>query len=99
MIEVNETLTRNVAKLARLKLTEEEATRFTAQLGQIIGYVDQLSAIDTKGVEPLAQAIEFEPRYREDQTEMPPRDEHDKPAVLKSAPEVLYDGFKVPPIL
>ena len=41
-----------VALLARLQLTEDEAATMTAELGQIVGYVDQLAEVNTEGVEP-----------------------------------------------
>jgi aspartyl-tRNA(Asn)/glutamyl-tRNA(Gln) amidotransferase subunit C len=43
------------AHLARLKLTPEEATTYARQLTAILGYVDQLSSVDTATVESLAQ--------------------------------------------
>lgn len=41
---------RELAALARLSLDDAEADRFAAQLGTIIGYVEQLQAVDTTGV-------------------------------------------------
>ena len=45
-----------VSLLARLELSEAELEKMTAQLAQIVGYVDQLSQLDTEGVEPMAHA-------------------------------------------
>ncbi|MBF0482349.1 MAG: Asp-tRNA(Asn)/Glu-tRNA(Gln) amidotransferase subunit GatC [Desulfovibrionaceae bacterium] len=42
-----------VAKLARLTFTAEELTRFAAQIGDILAYMDMLNSLDTTGVEPL----------------------------------------------
>jgi len=44
-----------VALLARLELTPAELDTLTAQLGQIVGYVELLSELPTEGVEPMAQ--------------------------------------------
>ncbi len=45
---------RNVAMLARIRLTDEEAAELGPQLNSIIHYVEQLASIDTEGVEPTA---------------------------------------------
>lgn len=43
-----------VAKLARINLTESEKSKFSKQLDSILGYVEKLEELDTKGVEPMA---------------------------------------------
>jgi len=43
-----------VAMLARIRLTDDEAAELGPQLSNIIGYVEQLGAVDTEGVEPTA---------------------------------------------
>ncbi len=99
MVEVNEALTRRVAELARLELSDQEVNIFTSQLGEILKYVEQLQSLDTHHVEPLTHPLELLPPLREDVARLFPRDAEGKPKVLSSAPDVLYDGFKVPPIL
>lgn len=99
MAEVNETLTRKVADLARLYLTDEEVTLYTTQMKTTLGYVDLLSKVDVGNVEPMYHPLEIETPMREDVVRPSPVDENGKPKVLKHAPETLYDGFKVPPII
>ena len=43
-----------VAKLARLELTDEKIAEYSAQLGDILGYMDKLGELDTASVEPIA---------------------------------------------
>jgi len=43
-----------VAMLARIRLTDDEAAELTPQLSKILGYVDQLAAVNTDGVTPTA---------------------------------------------
>lgn len=43
-----------VANLARLELTDAEKQKFSAQLGDILGYFDKLNAIDVSDEEPMA---------------------------------------------
>ena len=46
-----------VAELSRLALTPEEKTRFSAQLGNILGHIEQLAKVDVTGIEPTAHAF------------------------------------------
>jgi len=99
MAQVDEALTRKVADLARLELTDVEVRTFTHQLGEILKYVDQLKRANVDGIEPLTHPLDLATPMREDRIEAPPRDAAGKPKILTSAPDVLYDGYKVPPIL
>ena len=45
---------RKVAMLSRIRLTDEEAAELGPQLSSILGYVEQLSAVDTDGIKPTA---------------------------------------------
>ena len=57
---------RYVARLARLELSEEEVTRFQAQLGDVLKYVEALKAVDVSAVEPTAHASAVFNVFRED---------------------------------
>ena len=46
---------RHIAKLARLKLTDEEIKKFANQLTDVLQYVDMLNEVDVEGVEPTSQ--------------------------------------------
>ncbi len=46
----------HLATLARIALTAEEKARFSAQLGDVLGYIEQLKRADVSGVEPTAHA-------------------------------------------
>lgn len=99
MTEVSEALTRRVAELARLELTDSELRLFTSQLGQIVEYVDQLQEVDVTGVEPLVLPFPAETPLREDVVVPPLKDAEGHPKTLQPAPEQLDGGYKVPPIL
>lgn len=93
------TLTRDdvekVALLSRLRLTDEELSQMTAQLGAILGYVERLSEVDTEGVEPMAHAVERTNVFRDDvETPMLPRE-----SALANAPKTDGQYFLVPRIL
>jgi aspartyl-tRNA(Asn)/glutamyl-tRNA(Gln) amidotransferase subunit C len=84
-----------VALLARLQLTEDEISKMTAELAQIVGYVDQLSEVETDGIEPMAHAIELSNVFRDDiVAESLSRD-----AALANAPHHDDRGYLVPAVL
>ena len=84
-----------VALLARLRLTDAEVESMTQQLGQVLGYVQQLEEIDTSNVEPMAHAVELENVLAEDQRhESLPREK-----ALAAAPKSDGETFLVPPVL
>ena len=56
----------HVARLARLKLTEEELDTFTEQMDGILSYVDKLNGLDTEGIVPTSHAVPMENAFRED---------------------------------
>lgn len=57
---------RHTAKLARLKLTEEEVELYSRQLSQVLDYMDILDEVDTSSVEPTSQVTGLKNVYRED---------------------------------
>jgi aspartyl-tRNA(Asn)/glutamyl-tRNA(Gln) amidotransferase subunit C len=84
-----------VARLARLKLREDELDRFTSQLGQVLEYVRLLDELDTRDVEPMAHAVEVTNVWRADEVAPSlPRE-----AALSNAPQTDGRYFLVPPIL
>lgn len=85
----------NVALLARLQLSEAELDRLVGELANIVGYVDQLAAVDTEGVEPMAHAVEVHNVFAADVIEPSlPREQ-----ALQNAPRHNNRGYLVPPVL
>ena len=84
-----------VAMLARLRLKEDELELFTNQLNTIVEFVDQLSKLDTTGVEPLAHGVEVRNVFREDSVgQALPREK-----ALANAPKRNSESFLVPAVL
>ena len=103
MVAVNEALTRQIAHLARLELTNHEVTTFTAQLAEVLKYVEQLQGLDLspggREIEPLTHPLSLLAPLREDRVVPPRTDATGTPAMLTPAPEVLEGAFRVPPVL
>jgi aspartyl-tRNA(Asn)/glutamyl-tRNA(Gln) amidotransferase subunit C len=55
MSDLNDEYVRQLAYLARISLSDEEAARLKPQLSAILAYVEQLDSVDTAGLEPTAQ--------------------------------------------
>lgn len=89
---------KHIANLARLELSEEEIEKITPQLSDIIGYIEQLSEVDTDGVLPTAQVTGQSNIFRSDEAINWPEDE--KALALKQSPEGLEGGqIKVKKVL
>jgi aspartyl-tRNA(Asn)/glutamyl-tRNA(Gln) amidotransferase subunit C len=58
---------REIAKLARLALTEDEIGRMTQDLDAILGYVDALRELDTSTTEPMTHVVPFDCPLRPDE--------------------------------
>ena len=84
-----------VAYLARLKLSDAEVDLFTAQLGQVLGYVELLNELNTDDVEPMAHVADIANVFRDDelQPSLP------RAAALSNACKTDGKFFVVPQIL
>ena len=84
-----------VAKLARLRLSDEEKDEFAVQLNDILTYMDKLNELDTKDVEPTSHVIPVKNVLRADDVgESLPREPS-----LGNAPEREKGFYKVPRII
>jgi aspartyl-tRNA(Asn)/glutamyl-tRNA(Gln) amidotransferase subunit C len=85
---------KHVAKLARIKLTEEEGDKFSKELSAILDFIDQLNEVDTKGIEPLAQVTGLENVMREDENPQTASKE-DRERLIGQAPDKKDNLVKV----
>jgi aspartyl-tRNA(Asn)/glutamyl-tRNA(Gln) amidotransferase subunit C len=82
----------HVAKLARLKLTDDEVERMTGELSKILEHVERMETLDLEGVEPTSHVVALENVLREDV----PRESLPRERALEQAPDATDDGFRVP---
>jgi len=86
---------RRVASLARIRVEEDELPRLQAELNGILGWIEQLQAVDTSSVEPMAGGGNQALRMREDRvTDGDIQDE-----VLANAPDRAGAFFAVPKVV
>lgn len=57
---------KRVAQLAQLEISADENETIRAQLDDIIGLIEQLQAVDTHGIEPMAHVLDLGQRLRPD---------------------------------
>ncbi|WP_144154821.1 Asp-tRNA(Asn)/Glu-tRNA(Gln) amidotransferase subunit GatC [Paraburkholderia sp. BCC1885] len=96
---LNLTDVKRIAHLARLELADAEAEHTLVQLNDFFGLVEQMQAVDTRGIEPLAHPIEqiedVALRLRDDAvTEIVRRDDFQRPA-----PAVQEGLYLVPKVI
>jgi aspartyl-tRNA(Asn)/glutamyl-tRNA(Gln) amidotransferase subunit C len=82
----------HVARLARLKLSEEEVERMSGELSTILDHIEKIDELDLDDVEPTSHVVEVENVLREDE----PRPSWPRERILEGAPDVAGGGFRVP---
>jgi aspartyl-tRNA(Asn)/glutamyl-tRNA(Gln) amidotransferase subunit C len=84
-----------VARLARLALTDEELDTLTGQMGKVLTFVEQLNALDTSGIMPTAHAVPLENAFRPDEV----RPSLGTERALVNAPQAADGCFRVPKVI
>jgi aspartyl-tRNA(Asn)/glutamyl-tRNA(Gln) amidotransferase subunit C len=82
----------HVAKLSRLRLSEEEVETMVGELSGILEHVDRIGNLDLEGVEPTSHVVALENVLRADQ----PWPSLPREVALASAPEPEKGAFRVP---
>ncbi len=82
----------HVARLARLRLDEDEVQRMASELSKVLDHVERIRELDLTGVPPTSHVVDVTGVMRADEPEPSlPRD-----VVLAAAPEPVDGGFGVP---
>ena len=84
-----------IAHLARLEMPKDELTILGRDLNAIVDYVNQLQAVNTDGVEPLAHTLDLENVFRDDE----PRPSTPVDEILANAPRRNENFYAVPAVL
>lgn len=93
--QLTEPQVRHVAKLSRLKLSDEQIAFFSSQLSAVLGYMEKLNELDLTDVEPMAHPTDMTNRFRDDR----PKPGLPNETVLQNAPAADPPFFKVPKVL
>jgi aspartyl-tRNA(Asn)/glutamyl-tRNA(Gln) amidotransferase subunit C len=82
----------HVARLARLRLTDDEIEAMTGELSSILDHIEKIGELDLDGVEPTSHVVELENVLRPDE----PRPSLPREQALDQAPDSDGVGFRVP---
>ena len=93
---IDKKVTKKIAFLARIGLTEKEEEEFAKDLSNILNWMDELKKIDVKNVEPLRNVNDIELLERDD-TEFSKNIEQEK--LLSNAPKKNGNFFTVPKVI
>lgn len=85
----------HIAKLAKLKFSDEEMEKLQVDLNKVLSYIDKLNELNLNDVEPLENINSTENIFREDETKPGVKKEE----ALKNAPSKTKDYFEVPKVL
>ena len=91
-MDITPELVRHMADLSRLELGEEEVRETAALMEQVLNYMDVLSRLDTRGVEPMSHVFPVKNVLREDEA----GPSLDRAALLAGAPASDGEAFLVP---
>ena len=84
-----------IALLARIEVAPEEAQAVAERLNQVLGLIDQLQSVDTRGIEPMSHALELVQRLRADEVT-----ETDRREIFQAvAPAVEQGLYLVPKVI
>lgn len=84
-----------IALLSRIELSSAERETTRDQLNGILGFIEQLQAVDTTGIEPMSHAVDVVQRLRPDRVT-----ETDQRADFQAlAPEAEAGLYLVPKVV
>lgn len=94
-MEITEDIIKHVAVLSRLEINKNDISQVTEQMSSIINMADQLSEVNTEGVEETVQVVDRDTVFREDK----PEHWQSREELMKNVPEQANGFIKVPVII
>ena len=94
-MSVDKDTVERIAKLARIRLKEEQKEPLAKELSNILGWVEQLSQLDTEGVPPMTSVVEMRIPLRKDEVS----DGGYPDKVTANAPESSHGFYVVPKVV
>lgn len=91
-MKITTTITKHIAELSGLNLTEQETDSFTLSLSSIVDYIGTLAKLDTDGVEPLTHVLPERNRTRADSV----NDSYDRTELIANAAKHTSEYVVVP---
>ncbi len=94
-MSIDSTTAAKVAKLARIKVEQDQLPALADEFSAILGFIEQLNEVDVEGVEPMVSVTPMRLPRREDVV----TDGGQAASVLKNAPDAREGFFAVPKVV
>ena len=94
-MQVDQATVRRIARLARIRITDEEAKGLEKELSGILDWVAKLDEVDTEAVEPMTRVVPIELKKRQDVV----NDGEIAADVTANAPQSADHFFVVPKVV
>ncbi|MEI7598802.1 MAG: Asp-tRNA(Asn)/Glu-tRNA(Gln) amidotransferase subunit GatC [Aestuariivirga sp.] len=94
-MSVDQKTVKRVARLARLKVKDEDVPRLAGELSAILGFIEQLNEVDVANVEPMTSVVTMKMKMRNDVV----TDGHYPQKIVANAPAQDDDFFMVPRVI
>lgn len=94
-MSIDQSTAARVAKLARIKVEDDQLPALAAEFNTILGFIEQLSEVDVEGVEPMTSVTPQRLKRRVDQVS----DGGQQDKVLANAPDAREGFFAVPKVV
>ena len=91
-MSIDHATVRRIARLARIKVSDDEVPRLANELNGILGWIEQLNEVDVSGVEPMTSVVAMKMKWRADEVT-----DGGIPAEIVGNAPVSEDGFFVVP--
>jgi aspartyl-tRNA(Asn)/glutamyl-tRNA(Gln) amidotransferase subunit C len=92
---VDQKTVRRIARLARIRLSDEDVPRLEGELNSILKWIEMLNEVDTAGVEPMTSVVKMSIKMRDDVV----TEGYDPLAVTANAPSTDDTFFVVPKVV
>jgi len=83
---------RRLARLARIAIEPAEETAVLERLNRVLGLIEEMRAVDTRGIEPMAHVVDTAQRLRPDEVR-----ETDQRALYQSVAPAVEEGLYLVP--
>ncbi len=94
-MSVDDKTVRRVARLARIKVKDEDVPKLAGELNAILAFVEQLNEVDVTGVAPMTSVVAMKMKMRDDVV----TDGHLPKDITRNAPASEDDFFVVPKVV
>ncbi len=94
-MSVDQATVKRVARLARLKVKDEDLPKLAGELNGILGWIEQLNEVDVSNVEPLTSVVSMKMKMRKDEV----TDGHYPAKIVSNAPAQEDAFFMVPKVV